>query len=226
MKNRKEISVFVRRAFLRLLPVQIAGILVGTINAFVDNVFTGQFLGTEAMAAMSFFAPVVTMIGVLFVIVSGVHILCGKHLGAGEGDAVLSLFSTEVVFLSLCCIGVSVVCILYRHPLAHLLGAQNRTAALLSDYIAGYAPGIIGLVLSGTLIDFLPLNNDTTRSYLGIGIMVASNFAMNLLAVPILKLGMFGMGAATSVSYLLSTVVLFWGFLSRDRVIWFRFGHF
>lgn len=149
MKNRKEISIFVRRAFLRLLPVQIAGILVGTINAFVDNVFTGQFLGTEAMAAMSFFAPVVTMICVLFVIVSGVHILCGKHLGAGEGDAVLSLFSTEVVFLSLCCIGVSVVCILYRHPLAHLLGAQNRTAALLSDYIAGYAPGIIGLVLSG-----------------------------------------------------------------------------
>ena len=53
MKNRKEISVFVRRAFLRLLPVQIAGILVGTINAFVDNVFTGQFLGTEAIIAHS-----------------------------------------------------------------------------------------------------------------------------------------------------------------------------
>jgi hypothetical protein len=109
--------------------------MVNTINTFVDSVFTGQFLCTEAMAAMSFFAPVVTMTGMLFVIVSGGHILCGKHLGAGEGDAVQSLFSTQVVFLSLCSIGISVVCILYRHPLARLLGAQNLLLMLSSGIL-------------------------------------------------------------------------------------------
>ena len=225
-KAGKSVSVLVKEAFLKLLPVQIAGIIVGAINTFVDSVVTGQFLGTEAMAAIGFFGPVATVIGISYVLIIGIQILCGRHIGAGEGAEVVSLFSTGAVFLGAFSIAISAICLLFRQPLAELLGARGHTAELLSDYITGYAPGIIGQVLSGMLMFFLPLNNDMKRSYIGIGTMVVSNIAMDLLAVAVLHLGVLGMGIATAVSYLFSAAVMFAGFTGRDRVIRFRFGNF
>lgn len=108
-KAGKSVSVLVKEAFLKLLPVQIAGIIVGAINTFVDSVVTGQFLGTEAMAAIGFFGPVATVIGISYVLIIGIQILCGRHIGAGEGAEVVSLFSTGAVFLGAFNISIGVI---------------------------------------------------------------------------------------------------------------------
>ena len=193
----QRLSPLVWKAFLRLVPIQIIEIIVFAINTFVDSVITSRFLGTEGMAAIGFFGPVAMVIGVTDVIIFGTQIVCGRFIGSGEGDKVVSLFSTGIVFLSAVSLAMTVLCLLFRHPLALLLGAEGKVAGLVADYITGYAPGIIGQVLVGMLMVFLPYNNDIRRCYLGIGVMVAVNTVMDILLVGVWKIGILGMGIAT-----------------------------
>ena len=222
MDNRKSTAAIVRKAYLKLLPVQILGIVVAAINSFVDSIITGKFLGTESLAAVGFFGPVATVIGISWVITTGVQILCSRYIGNGNQEDAISIFSTGVVFLSVFSIIITVFTFLFRYPLAGLLGARGDTVTLLSAYIAGYAPGIIGQVLSGVLTAFLPFNNDTNRSYIGIVTMIVSNIGMDLLNVFVLRQGTFGMGLATSVSYLLSAGILLISYLNSEHVLRLR----
>ncbi|MBR5089571.1 MAG: ATP-binding protein [Ruminiclostridium sp.] len=218
----KKISPLVWKAFLRLLPVQIFEIMVFSINSFVDSIVTSHFLGTDGVAAIGFFIPVATVIGITDVLIFGTQILCGRHIGAGEGDKVVSLFSTGVVFLGALSLGITAICLIFREPLAVLLGAEGNIVGLVSEYITGYAPGIIGQVLMGMFMVFLPYNNDIKRCYLGIGVLIVSNTVMDILLVGLWNIGIFGMGIATSCSYLLSCAVMLPGCISRKKAVYFR----
>lgn len=212
-------SAIVREAYLTILPIQILRIIILSINALIDSVITGKFLGTESLAAIGFFGPLATIIGISEVITVGVQILCSRYIGNGNQEKAVSIFSTGVVFLSIFSLTITIFAYLFRLPLAEFLGADDKTAVLLSDYIAGYAPGIIGQVLSGVLTAFLPFNNDTKRSYIGSAVIIVSNISMDLLNVFIFHYGTFGIGLATSLSYLFSAGVLLMSYLNREHVI-------
>lgn len=225
MTNTKDNTwLIVRKAYLKLFPVQILGIVVAAINGFIDSLITSRFLGTDALAAIGFFGPVATIIGITWVLTTGIQILCSQAIGSGDKDKVISLYSTGFFVLSVFGILVTVICLVFHNNLAFLLGGRGDVADMLSRYIMGYAPGITGQVLSGVLMVFLPFNNDTRRSYIGIGTLIVSNLLMDLLNVLVLQWGCFGMGLATTVSYLLSSAVMLTGFIGTNKTIHLSFS--
>lgn len=216
----------VKTAFRRVVPAQILGYLVAAVNTFVDGIITGQILGTAAMSAIGCFVPISIIIGVLGVVSIGAQILCGRFIGSGDGKKVVSLFSSVILLLGMISILVSVVLFAARYPLSGLLGAERETMEMTAQYMAGYAPGVIGQVFSSMFTLFLPLNNDGKRSYIGVGLMVGVNIGLDLLLVMRFSLGTFGMGLATASSYLISSGYMFLGFLNRERAIRFHFSGF
>ena len=46
-----KLSPLARKAFLRLLPIQIIEVVVFAINTFIDSVITSRFLGTDSTPA-------------------------------------------------------------------------------------------------------------------------------------------------------------------------------
>ncbi|MBP3873821.1 MAG: hypothetical protein J6E32_08890, partial [Lachnospiraceae bacterium] len=64
IQAQRDTKAIVRRAYLRLMPVQVFGIAVTAINGFIDSVITSRFLGTEALAAIGFFGPIGMIIGI------------------------------------------------------------------------------------------------------------------------------------------------------------------
>lgn len=194
----------VKKTYLRILPVQILSLLIPAINVMIDSVITGKYIGTEALASIGLFVPISTLIGITYVIVVGTQILCGRAIGSGDKKRVVSLFSTCMVTLGTFSLVLSIICNVFSNPLAMLLGAVGENVRLTSSYITGYSYGIIGQVLAGMLTFFLPLNNDKNRSYLSIATMVTTNIALDVLFVTVWSMGTFGMGLATSISYLSS----------------------
>ena len=219
IQAQRDTKAIVRRAYLRLMPVQVFGIAVTAINGFIDSVITSRFLGTEALAAIGFFGPIGMIIGITWVLTTGVQILCSHYIGAGDKKGVVSTFSACVVLLSCFSLAFTAVCLIGHGALSAAAGARGETARLLSPYILGYAPGIIGQVLSGVLMVFLPFNNDTKRSYAGIGVMLVVNVGMDLLNALVLHWGTFGMGLATSISYLASSAVMIISFFGSGKAI-------
>lgn len=226
MNGQKSAAELVKKAYLKLLPVQILGMVITAVNSFIDSIIVGRFLGTEAMAAIGFYGPVSNVIWVVNILIIGIQILCGQYIGSGEGKKVVSLFSTGVVFIGGAAALFSAGCLLFRYPLAAFLGARGDTVQLLADYIAGCSIGIVGQLLTALLSGFLPLNNEVKRSYLGIAVTTVVNITLDILFVTVIPLGVLGTGLATSLSYLLTMVIVFAAFIPSDRAVYFRFGNF
>ncbi len=176
----------IKKSYFRLLPVQILGIVVVALNGFIDSLITSRSLGTHAVAAIGLFSPVATVIGITWVITIGVLILCSHDIGAGKKDDMISLFSTGVLVLSVFSLLVTAFCMIMPEFLAVVLKSDELTSEMLISYIRGYAPGVIGQVLSGVLMVFLPFNNNTRRSYYGIAVMIILNVGIDILNVTVL----------------------------------------
>ena len=212
----------IRKPFLKLLPVQIAAVTAGSVNSLVDTLLTGRYIGPEAVAGIGFFNPMLTVTFLFYVFLRGTTILCGRATGSGRRNDVISLFSTAVVTVTGYGLLLGIGCFCFRNPLAGLLGASGNTAGFLRNYIAGYAPGIPFLCAATALLTYLPCNNELKKSYCVMGFMVASNTALDFLLVSILKMGTFGMGLATAVSYALSVLVMIPAFLKKSKAYHFE----
>lgn len=223
VSRKDDTATIVHASYRHIMPAQILGLAIVAINGFIDSLITGKFLGTEQLAAIGLFGPIATVIGITGVVTMGIQVLCSHEIGAGRKDRVVSLFSTGVILLSVFSLLVTALSLALPGPLSSVLGARGQTAVMLTAYIRGYAPGIIGQVLSAVLIVFLPFNNDIRRSYFGIGVMIVSNVVMDVLNVLVFHWDTFGMGLATSISYLASTAIMLAGFLDKEKTFHLRF---
>lgn len=194
MSDRKTaVAQVVKKAYLRILPLQIFGIVISAINTFIDSLVTSRFLGTDAMAAIGLFGPIGTVIGISYVLITGTQILCSQSLGEGDEKKVIGTFSTTAALVSAFGLAFTLICIAFRKSLVVLVGASSITSDLLSDYILGYSFGITGQMLFGMMTAFLPVNNQMKRSYVGIAVMIVSNVACDLIFTIGIRMGIFGM---------------------------------
>lgn len=217
----------IRKTFTKLMLIQFFSIVVSAANAAVDNVIIDLFLDPNIIAATGLFAPVITVMGLSYVIITGLQILCSRAVGSGEGRRAVSLFCTGAVFLAVFGIAVSVLCLMFSDSLALLLqgGSESPAGVPLREYMHGYSYGIVLQVLSSMLMVFLPLNNSTKLSYISTIVMLVSNIAMDLLSAA-LDLGPFGIGIATSISYLLSFLSMLPPFMDKNKAVHFAAGNF
>ena len=77
----------VRRLFFRLLPVQIAIVAMGSINAIVDGVIAARCIDAATVGVVGLYY---TMIRILeaagSVLLGGATVLSGRYLGSGRLD--------------------------------------------------------------------------------------------------------------------------------------------
>lgn len=209
----------IKKEYLKLLPVQIIGIIVSATNALIDSVITGRYIGSEALGAIGLFSPVISAVGFFMILITGFEILCSNAMGKKDNKEASALFSTCILLAGILCLMTTAVCVLFRLPLSYLLGADESSRQLLMDYILGYSFGFIGDVLAAIFMIFLPLNDDAKRSYVALGILISSNIVLDLMMVLVFDMGVFGMGLASSISYILSAVVMVPGFLKNGRTL-------
>lgn len=216
----------IKESYRQLVIAQIFGIIVNSLNAMIDTMITSVYLGSVAIAATGLFVPVITFIGISFVFITGIQILCSRAVGRGDRDRAVLLFSTGAVFLFLCGLIIAFACVFFREPIAIFLGADDSILELLKDYIFGYAFAIPAQMLLGMLTTFLPLNNDTKVLYASIAVMIVSNVVLDIIFITVLEMGIFGLGLATTISYLLSFGTALTSFLDKDNAIHVKAGCF
>lgn len=207
-------------SFLRLTGNNIVLAVAISVCGLTDNLFVGQRLGKDALAAVGFFSPVTVVVGFSYVIILGTQVLTGNLVGAGETKKVRQLFVSSFYVLGVIFGVLSLCCLTFYQNLAALLGADGRAYDFLCDYIKGYAPGMIPQTLAGLFMALCPFNNDLKRSYLSIAAMIAVNVLGDWLLID--SLGLFGVGLASTVSSLVAFIVLLPGFFKKDKLFHFQ----
>lgn len=206
---------------LVLINAELADALCGVI----DGVVVGRFLGAEAMAAHGIATPVFVLLTIFsYMITVGFQQPCTVYIGRGENRRANGLFSATM-YLTL---GVAVLLaatgLLFTPAVARVMGAPatGPIHTMTVDYLRAVFMGTPFLLVFLSLIPVLQLDGQRKLVYLGSLVMGVSDIVIDILNVKVFHGGMFGIGMATSVSYLLGTLVLLTYFLRKRRMFRLR----
>ena len=216
----------IRKLVRSMLTAQILSALTVSLCLLIDNVMVSRFLGTKAIAAYGYANPILLVIGALgSMLAAGIQMACSKSLGRGRKEETDAGFSSAVAVTLCISLFFMLVVLLFRGPLARLMGAGYRDLELhrmTKDYMAGFVVGAPGSMGALVLIPFLQIAGQSNLLIAAVLAMTVSDIALDLLNVYVLKWGMFGMGLASSLSYYIAMLFAAYYFLSSRCI--FRFS--
>lgn len=209
----------IKKVFGAYLLTSIISSIVAAIGPVVDGIVTGQFLGIEAVSAIGFAAPINLLISALIGIISdGGSACCSNHIGKKNIKMIHSNFSVAVWSGLVVGIFFSLLCLFAAPTVAYLLGARGTVADLTAEYLRGLGIGFLPMTLVQILIFYMRMNDGKTHTIICALVMTVVNVVLDVFFTVKLNMGMFGMGLATSLSFIAAIVVCIINVFKKDSI--------
>ena len=197
-----------RRLFFSMVPVQILVVMCGGVNVIIDTAFAGNLIGKSALAATGLYGPVSQVLNTINVLLfCGAQVLCGKYLGANTLKRARSIFTLDVVFVSIIGAIASVLFIFCPTAVTYICAKpDNPLIPELIQYLKGIGGGVIPYLLGSQLTSFLQMEKKEKYGYLSIAAMFITNCVCDYLFIKVFDMGIYGLGLATNVSNWVSLI--------------------
>lgn len=220
--------MIIQRLFRQMSVTQILSAVSTTCCLLIDSVVICRLLGVESMSAYGLASPLLIVLTALGTMTSvGIQVVCGKAIGAGDREGSDNCYSAAVAMsLGMALCAMAMIFALWR-PICSFLGAgeavpENRIFFLTGDYLKGYILGAPFFFLSQAMTPFLQLGGRRKTLLVSVAAMTAVDIAANLVSVYCFHAGMFGIGLASSLSYLAAFLVGLVFFLQKSCPFRFR----
>lgn len=209
----------IQKVFGSYLLASIISSIVAAIGPIVDGVVTGQLLGTEAVSAIGFVAPVNLLISALIGVISdGGSASCSNHIGRKNTKMIHANFSVAIWSGIVIGLAFSLVCLFAAPTVANLLGARDTVAYITADYLRGLGVGFLPMTLVQMVIFYMRMNNGKTHTVICALVMTAVNVALDIIFTIKLNMGIYGMGLATSLSFFVAIIVCIANVFRKDSI--------
>ena len=196
----------IQKSLIRMTTPMIIGMLLLFTFSLVDTLFI-SFLGTEALAAISFTFPVTfTIMSLAIGLGIGASAVVGKYLGRSEYEKAKEA-STVINYISLLLAAIVVaVCWFFMDSIFHLMGARESLMPTIREYMVVWFPGSIMIVCIMTGNSILRACGDTKTP----SILMAGAGLINAILDPIF---IFGLGPipAMGIQGAAWATVIAWG---------------
>ena len=224
MQSRDANTKIVSEIMFRLLPMQILLQMVGAVNGIVSSFFATNYIGIGAMSAVGVYAPIAMLIGAISIVfVGGSAILCGKYLGRNEHDKVQNVFSLNMRIVLLLAAGFSVLfLVLGLFDLTGFFTKDPAVRPLFNRYLLGQVIGFAPLMLGNQLSNYLAIERMDRRAITAGVVDILVNIVLNILFLPVLHMGVFGLALASSLGFWVFFAIQAYAFLFGRASL--RFG--
>lgn len=215
----------IRKLVRQMLTAQVFSALTVSLCLLIDNIMIGRFLGEKAIAAYGLANPLLLAIGALgSLLAAGVQVACSKSLGKGSQEETNAGYSSAVAVTAGVSLLFMAVVLLFRSPLAHVMGAgtSGELFEQTRDYLAGFSIGAPGSMGALVLVPFMQMAGQSNLLIAAVLGMTITDIGLDLLNGLVLHWGMFGMGLASALSYYTALIIGAFYFLSKRCV--FRFS--
>lgn len=209
MKN----DYIVRKTYLSFVIVSILTSITAMVGILIDNIIVGRYLGQEALGAMGIVGPVSLIFSAVGNICSGGGgARAAQALGRGESDKVCLVFTVNILFVLVIGGLITVLGMIFTPQIAVLLGAKGDLFEPSCRYLYGYFLGALPTIMLTAMMSFVKIDGSPKLPLVCIVVMSASNIILDFAMV---KMGMFGMALATTISYCLALATVFLHFLKK-----------
>lgn len=208
------------KLFFSLVPVQILLVMCGGVNIIIDGTFASNLIGPEAVASTGLYGPMAKGLDTINALIfGGAQILCGKYLGENTLKRARSIFTLDMITVSVIGIAGTVLFFFFPHIAAGMCTSpENPLTPNLISYLKGISSGVIPYLLGTQLTSFFQLEKKEKLGYIGIGGMFAANTICDYVFIKVMNMGLFGLGLATAVSNWVPVIIAVVYYLSGKSV--------
>ena len=189
------------KVIVRFAVPLLVGNLLQQFYNITDSIIVGQFLGKEALAAVSaslfiYYVIISLVIGVG----SGTTVVISQLFGAKQYQKVQLAFSSFFIFMLVGGIILSIAGIIFAEPVFRLTNTPEEVIPQAVAYFRIYIGGTFLFVTFNSIISILRGVGESVRPMLFILITTVLNIAFDLLFILVFKWGIEGAARATVVS--------------------------
>ncbi len=189
-------KVILRFAF----PLLIGNVLQQAYN-LTDSIIVGQFLGKEALAAVSAsFFIYYFVVSLIIGIGSGTTVVISQLYGAKQYRKVQLAFSSFFIFMLVAGIALSIAGIIFAEPLFRLTRTPEEVIPQAVAYFRIYIGGSFLFVTFNSIISILRGVGESVRPMIFILITTVLNILFDLLFILVLHWGIEGAARATVIA--------------------------
>lgn len=197
------------------LPASI-GILVMSLNILIDTIFVGQWIGSNAIAAINVVLPVSFFIAAIGMAIGiGGGSIISRALGEKNIKKAKHTFGNQITLTFCVTLTLSFLGLVFLEFLIPVFGGKGNLYELAKTYYV--------IVLYGVpVLGFCMMGNNTMRAegkpeYAMYAMMIPSvtNLLLDYILIYQLDMGMLGAAWATTISYLVTAVFIGYFFLSN-----------
>ncbi|MDR3251644.1 MAG: MATE family efflux transporter [Tannerella sp.] len=190
-----------------VFPLLIGNVMLQMYN-LVDSVIVGNFLGKEALAAVSAsFFIYYFVISLIIGVGSGITVVIAQYFGAGRYDDVQRAFSSILIFTVIAGVLLSVVGIALAEPLFRLTKTPEDVVPLAVRYFRVYIGGTFIFITLNSLLSTFRGMGDSRRPMVFILITAVLNVVLDVLFIIVFRFGVEGAAYATVLAQASGVVV-------------------
>lgn len=187
----------------------ILGNLFQQLYNTVDSIIVGNYIGSEALAAVGSSGSLINLlIGFCIGASAGAGVVIAQFYGAQDGEGVRKAVHTTIAIAIAAGAVLTVVGIVATPILLKAMGTPQEVFDQASIYLKVYFGGILFSVVYNMSAGILNAVGNSKRSLVYLMIAATSNIFLDLLFVVVLKMGIVGAAIATDISQLLSCIFI------------------
>ncbi|MFI1744837.1 MATE family efflux transporter [Thalassobellus sediminis] len=203
------------------------GILVMSLNVLVDTIFVGNWIGVRAIAAINVVLPVSFFIAALGMSIGiGGASIISRALGANNNVKALKTFGNQITLTLLLTITFVVFGLWFVDTIIPAFGGKGAIFAPAKIYykIVLYGIPVLALNMMGNAV----MRAEGKPKFGMYAMMIPSvgNLLLDYIFINVLDFGMEGAAWATTISYVLCFLFIFWFFMSKRSELKIDFSHF
>lgn len=187
----------------------ILGNLFQQLYNTVDSIIVGNYIGSEALAAVGSSGSLINLlIGFCIGASAGAGVVIAQFYGAQDREGVRKAVHTTIAIAIAAGAVLTVVGIVATPILLKVMGTPQEVFDQASIYLKVYFGGILFSVVYNMSAGILNAVGNSKRSLVYLMIAATSNIFLDLLFVVVFKMGIVGAAIATDISQLLSCIFI------------------
>ncbi|MCQ2795136.1 MAG: hypothetical protein MJ214_02875 [Bacilli bacterium] len=238
INNKFHNSAIVKKLFYNVIFVLILSNLVGAITNFTDGICASRFVNDAASAGLAVVSPLITFVSIINNIIQiGAQIYVSRQLAKGDFKGAKKTFSTSIAMsaLSGVILSIIVIPICSNGNMLWLLGADSFSFKYAFWYVVGFFIGVPFYIAYNVLLPLTNLVNGKKISTISIFAVLFVNVIGDVVSGVLFKYGphatdidfgkwaIFGIAIATSLSFVVGTIILSFAFFNKKSTLKFSF---
>ncbi|WAJ69182.1 MATE family efflux transporter [Catenovulum adriaticum] len=209
----------IRTYFYYVLP-SIIGLLAITSANLIDGIFVGNFIGANALAAITLMIPYFTiLIAVAIMLAIGGAVSAGKALGEKNQSVANHIFSQSLIAAAVINLIFALLSLIFEAQLFSLLNIPDEITPLAASYLNVIRWVFIIQLTTMVLYYLVRADNHPLLATCALVTGAVLNIALDAWFIVYLELGLAGAAYATAIAQVIQFLVLSRYFFSKNKTL-------